>query len=241
MNPYGVNVNYTNIGGPLISLKVLYDKLPETTGCEKCEEINGDKKDWCCKSINPSMYYVEFLAVWQEVQNKWSKIKKTALIVRAVKNYLSNKRHKGCIFYDDGCTIYSQRPLQCRSYGVIDNESWEGRIRKIRDEKDVDANIIKQCDLVSFVDGRKNMTAEEEDGWFQHTVECEKRIGVSPSVLKLHDLPGGTYRTFHDHLLIELFEPSVLEMLTKLRMQNPSESDIDETAKLIQETLNGRN
>ena len=238
MNHYNVKTSDKNLTIPLISLNVLYSKMPKTTGCDQCESVNGDKKDWCCKINSPSMYYVEFLNVWKDVQNTWSKIKKSSLIMRAIKNYLSNKRDKGCIFYDNGCQTYSKRPLACHFYGVISEDSWNKRVKKIRNRDGEEVNIQNQCHLVSFENGKKSMTEDEENKWFKHTVDCESQIGVTPDLLKLHDLPGGTYRTFHDHLLIELFDPSILEMLTKVRLQNPSEEDIQQTSELIQQNLN---
>jgi len=53
----------------------------------------------------------------------------------------------------------------------------------------------------------------------------------------LHDNPGGPYRTFHDHILIEMYSPAVLEHLTKVRMTNPSKDDIEETVKMIRMVL----
>lgn len=233
MNPYNVSVDDVNIIGPLTSLKILYDKMPTTVGCDQCDLINGDNRMWCCTKNSPSMYYIEFINVWKIVQNSWSKAKKTDLIIRAVKNYLSNKRDKGCIFFDNGCQTYDRRPLACRYYGVLSEESWNNRVKKIKNRDGEEVNVQSQCTLVSLEDGRKSITDDEETRWFKHTIECEKKLGVSDNVISLHDLPGGTYRTFHDHLLIELFDPSVLEMLTKFRLTNPSEEDINATADMI--------
>ena len=86
-NPYGISTTDANIKAPLASLEVLYERMPETSGCEKCEVHNGDNAYWCCKTINPSMYYVEFLEVWSKVQ-KWGPKKRLPVILRAIKTYL---------------------------------------------------------------------------------------------------------------------------------------------------------
>lgn len=44
---------------------------------------------------------------------------------------LTEKRNFDCIFWDNGCTVYENRPLQCRSYpfwdaNVASREAWEG-------------------------------------------------------------------------------------------------------------------
>jgi len=79
MPQYNVDTGFNNLVQPLASLNVLYENMPETSGCEKCEEINGDNKQWCCQRLGPSMYYVEFLNLWQEIQDHWGKDKKKSV------------------------------------------------------------------------------------------------------------------------------------------------------------------
>ena len=240
MNPYGVDVREDNLIGPLARLKIIYDEIPATTGCEKCEEVNGkEDKHWCCTSNSPSMYYTEFLYVWQEVQ-KWGKQKRKDLILRAIRNYLSNSLHKSCIFYVDGCSCYQHRPLMCRFYGVINKDSWNRRLDVLKDRQKDKFSCRDQCSLVSICqDGYKSdsINPKDEDKWFLDIRQCEKRIGVNGVSIALHDKPGGSYRTFHDHLLIELFEPVFLEMLSKMRMSNPSPEDIDKTIIAVEGML----
>lgn len=120
MNFYGIDKSDTNLRGPVTSLKILYEDMPKTSGCDQCAAINGDKdKDWCCHVLNPSMYYVEFLKVWEHVEKNWNKEKKTRLIMRAIKNYLRSDLNKGCIFYENGCSVHQHRPLACLSADTI--------------------------------------------------------------------------------------------------------------------------
>lgn len=240
MNPYGADISDKNIIGPLARLKIIYDEMPKTTGCEECSKIYGEKnKDWCCKSISPSMHYVEFLYVWQDVQ-KWSKKKKLEVIIRCIRNYLSNRLDKGCVFYKEGCTIYNLRPTVCRHYGITCPSVFEERYNRLK-ERQGDKCVVKpQCNKVSIKDENYKsefILPEDENQWFKQVIECENRIGVSPEAISMHDLPGGSYRTFHDHILIELFEPSFLEMLTKYRFSHPSEEDIDKTIEVLKNKL----
>lgn len=235
MNPYGVDTSEFNIQGPLVSLKLLYDGMPQTKGCEQCEKINGDNAQWCCRTQSPSMYYVEFLDVWKDAQ-KWNQRQKVDLILRAIRNYLDNRVNKGCIFFDNGCLTYQTRPFCCRMYGVIPKENWDKRWEKLKKDMGKSFDAKPQCDLVSTVDG-KEVTAEEEDRWFAHIRQCEERIGTSKVAVALHDIAGGSYRTFHDHLLIEMFPPEFLEMLTRSRMLNPSKKDIDVTLEGLRQSL----
>lgn len=223
MNPYGAKFDGESIRRPLISLQVLYDGMPETTGCEKCQEVNGDDASWCCLSICPSMYYVEFIAVWQHVQNNWGKKKKIDLFVRAIENYLQIEGQKGCIFWDDGCQCYERRPFSCKMYGVIPKDSWDSRIEAIK-KREKDFEFRPQCELVSTKDGSE-ITDEQENKWFDHTKQCEEKL-VPKAYIKLHDIPGGCYRTFHDHLLLEVLEPSTMNILTGAKITKPTKDDI---------------
>ena len=133
MNPYNIDLTQSNLQGPLIALDILYDGMPQTSGCEKCAEINGDDIHWCCKTMSPSMYYAEFLKVFKQVGEQWSETEKRDLMFRAVRNYLDNGLNKGCVFYDKGCTVYSVRPFVCRMYGVISQENWDKRWETLKE------------------------------------------------------------------------------------------------------------
>jgi len=235
MNPYGIDISQSNLEGPLASLEVLYQGMPKTSGCEKCKEVNGDKHDWCCVNQSPSMYYVEFLKVFKKIGDTWTHEKKVEILLRAVRNYLDNSINKGCIFYgENGCMAYEDRPLICRLYGVIPKESWDKRWESLENEQGEDFDAIEQCNLVK---SSEEITPELEGKWFLHTRECEKRIGIPDHVINSHDNAGGSYRTFHDHLLLEILGPNVLVMLTDVRISNPSKEDIELTIEKIREVL----
>lgn len=234
---YSVDLSESNLRGPLISLGILYESMPETEGCEKCREINGDNFAWCCSSQSPSLYYIEFLKIWEIVQN-WSKPNKAELVVRVIKNYLDNSVNKGCVFFNNKCLCYEARPLICRFYGIIPSESWSERWKKLEERDGEKFEAHPQCDLVKTVSG-KPITPEDENKWFEHSRKCEQRIGVPLSVIAMHDNPGGSYRSFHDHILLEMFPPDALDMLTKAKLSNPSKDDIEKTAENIRaEILN---
>ena len=224
MNPYNIDITQSNLEGPVSALNVLYSGMPATSGCEKCKEVNGDNAIWCCSSQNPSLYYVEFLQVLKVVGETWSNSKKTDLILRAVRNYLDNSLSKGCVFYNNECTIYKDRPLQCRLYGVIPKETWDKRWETLKKRQGDKFEAKPQCTLVT---SEEKITPEMEDKWFLHTKKSEERIGIAPEIINRHDLAGGSYRTFHDHLLLEFFGEDLLSVLTKAKMTNSTEEEIN--------------
>ena len=237
MNPYSVDLSESNTLGPLVSLDVLYEGMPKTTGCSECASVNGeDNKDWCCKKQSPSMYYCEFLKVFEKFQ-KWGHKRKTQFILRAVSNYLDNGLTKGCIFYDDGCQVYTDRPLTCRVYGVVPKESWDKRWESLKERQGESFQAEPQCSLVT---SKKEVTPEMDERWFEFTQTCETRLGVSQKIVNLHDLAGGSYRTFHDHLLVELFNEDVMNHLTQVRLTNPSRDQIDLTVETIKGQLDAK-
>ena len=240
MNPYGVDISESNIQKPLISLKVLYEGMPETEGCEKCEEINGDAVQWCCKLQNPSLHYVEFLYVWKYVQKTYDKNSRLSLIVRAITNYLSNSSKKGCIFFvnDEGCTIHKHRPFSCRMYGVVPEENWTKRWDALNAEMGDQFDAIPQCPHVKTKSGEP-VTSQQEDKWYEYIKKCERDLGVSEAHIKLHDRFGGPYRTFHDHILIELFDDVFLNKLSSIRMANPSTDEIDKFVFALKKAMEG--
>jgi len=217
---------------PMVALDILYEEMPETTGCENCEQHNpGDEKHYCCKLNTPSMYYVEFLKIWKSIQNSWSKKKKIELILRAMKNSMEEKLFKLCCFYDDGCTVYKERAFVCRLYSIMDDDSWDSKVKIFKESYGEEQEIRPQCNLVTAEGGKPSF--EQENKWFEFINKQELRIGVPKEVVNNHDGPIGSYRAAHDHLLMELFDMDFLTQLSQIRQSNPSEENIDKLIEIL--------
>lgn len=234
MNPYNIDQSKVKVAGPLASLKVLYEGMPQTSGCEQCKSINGDNFNWCCLTQYPSLYYAEFLYLWQEIQEKWTKEHKKQLLLRAIRCYLDNSVTKGCVCYDEGCQVYNNRPFACRIYGVIPQKNWEERWKQLKKRQGKQFQAKPQCNLVK---SETPITSEMEDKWFVHSRQCEERIGIAPNIIKQHDLAGGSYRAMHDHILLEMLGEDHLVTLSDVRMTNPSKDDIDLTIRMIENVI----
>ncbi len=238
MNPYNIDLTQSNLEGPIVALNVLYNGMPATSGCEKCAEVNGDNVKWCCSSQSPSMYYVEFLQVLKRVGDTWSEEEKTDVILRAVRNYLDNSLSKGCVFFcDNECAVYKVRPLACRLYGVISKENWDKRWETLKERQGESFEAKPQCSLVT---ADQEITPSLEGKWFLHTRKSEERIGIPSEVINRHDLGGGSYRTFHDHLLLEFFGEELLSVLTEARMTNSTEEEINLLIEELRKQLDER-
>lgn len=231
---YGMCGSKEDISKSIIKLNVIYDSMPKTSGCESCQSVNGDNAMWCCQLNNPSMYYIEFINVWKEVQTSWDKGLKIELILRAVKNYLSNSLNKPCIFFQNGCKIYSYRPSQCRLYGIIPNDSWQKRIDSIVEKFGTCHHVRSQCDLVTTQD---HMNSDVENDIFNKIRAYEYETGVSASSIMKHDDYEGSYRTFHDHLLLEILPESALEMMSKYRKDDITDVGIASVVSMLRHML----
>lgn len=238
MGAFGIDSGDDNIRKPMRRLRLVYDGFPETTGCEKCREVNGDNEKWCCKEQSPSMFYSEFLYAWQHVRATWSKDRRVDLILLALQNYLRSTVTKGCIFFQGGeCQVYDRRPMACRMYGVIPKESWDHHWEALKKRLGENFTFKPQCGMVLLVDKMQTIDQQRETDIFLRVREIEKELGVPKIHVESHDEAMGSYRNFHDHLLLEIFDEATLERLTMARLSNPSEEDILAVSAILREKI----
>ena len=213
-------------------LSVLYRQIPETEGCMKW--LNKTKEEggcgaWCCKIQNPQVLSVEFFNSWKHVLENWEGDKIADLIEAAMRNYLTSRVTKGCIFHDkeDGtCMQHQQRPYNCRIYGITPEEEFKPRYERLKVLYQDDLNVIirDQCDKVSTVD-KVEVTTKMSDKWWVEACEIEESIGVKKE--DIHDREGGTYLTFHDHLLLHVVPNNLMAQLTHMKLHgNDFEKDL---------------
>jgi Fe-S-cluster containining protein len=201
------------------NLNATYETMPETKGCMENINKEGGCEAWCCQSQNPQVLYVEFYNAWQKVMTTWPNEKIVGLVRGALRNYLSNESNKGCIFWDKEtklCGHHETRPYNCRIYGVIPEEEFKPRYERL---KVLNPNVKDQCNLVSAIGNQP--TKKDTDAWWESIRKLEQDIGI-PSHL-ITDEPGGSYRTYHDHILIQLFSDKVLNELTLIRLNQPAD------------------
>lgn len=203
-------------------LEKLYARIPETFGC--LEYIKKDRKDGgcggvCCSIQCPQLLYCEFLRTLNEILDKWSAEKLLDIIEKAIKTYLYNLPTKGCILWNKDtklCKCHNSRPLACFMYSIESDEEFVPKMeRLIESYKDEPLAIfMKQCRKCKTKDG-KLISKEEHDILWKELVEIEKSIGIEEN--KINDDVDGTYRTFHDHLLIFLLPNYMFKNLSEVR------------------------
>lgn len=200
----------------------VYDKIPETTGCMKYIEMpkeEGGCGGKCCLHQNPSVLYIEFMNTWKYVMNNFSMNEITDLIERALRNYLSDAPTKGCVFFDKEkriCTQHKTRPYNCRLYSQIPEEEFKPRYEalKVLQQKDMRTVVMPQCDLTE-TEGDKP-TKEQSDAWWEELNQIEHECGIPKD--DITDDQNGTYRTYHDHIILHIFPNWAIEDLTKMKL-----------------------
>lgn len=198
-------------------LRKLYSSIPDTKGC--MENI-GKCKGWCCSFQNPQVLYVEFSHVWNHILQCWHIDEIADLLEKAIRLYVSDIPTKGCIFWNcetKMCRIHDLRPFNCYIYGITPQEEFTPRYERLKQEYKDDpcATVRDQCNLVSAKNGEE-VTTEDTDRWWKDLVELESSIGVDRS--DINDGMEGSYRTYHDHMLIRLMPEDIFEKLQSIRL-----------------------
>ena len=212
---YNVKNDIKKIAKSRKNLKWIYDQMPETFGClDNISKETGGCESWCCAEQFPSVWYVEFLYSWNYVVHNWNDQKILSLIEKSLRNYLFPKPERSCVFWDKDskmCSQHNYRGYNCRIYGIEPEEDFNKRLVKL---KVIYPNIKNQCNLVSTTNGEK---VEEKDikFWWDHLKNTEASIGVLYK--DMHDGHGGSYRSYHDHILLHLFDDATMEFLSNTR------------------------
>jgi len=209
-------------------LNALYNSLPDTKGC--MENIDKPQSEggcggWCCQIQNPHVLYVEFLNSWHYILKNWEWHKVANLIEASLRNYLSKRATKGCVFFDMEkklCSQHKTRPLACRVYGIEPEEEFKPKFERLKVlyQNEPTADIRDQCGLVSTVDGTK-VTRKMTQDWWNKLVEIEKEMGVKKA--HINDKTGGTYHTYHDHVLLHVMPDVVMKQVQILRLHGKDE------------------
>jgi Fe-S-cluster containining protein len=201
----------------------------------------------------PQMNYSEFVQLATDLWNDSSNDKKTDIICKSIEYFFRNEYEKWgmdslikpCQFVDPvgRCTVYKNRPLSCRAYGLWPQEEYEKRVDKFEEAykehgltRD-DLPLAKQCKMIRRADGSTELTMKELDGLFAKLDSLDKSIGEFSS---LQIKSKENYRTFHDWLLLKVFGEDWLTMLTTFMMSASKEQMEDQVVQLrlvIEETL----
>ncbi len=173
-----------------------------------------------CKFNNPSVLNIEFANTWNYISKNWELQEIVNVFEAALLNYVSPNLSKTCIFFDKEnklCRQHDTRGQSCRTYGITPEKEYKDKqLRlKILYQDRIDGVFKDQCNLVKTADG--SVVTEKDTGkWWNDLVKLEASTGVGKD--KINDGAEGTYRTYHDHMLIHLLSEKTLQELTVIRM-----------------------
>jgi Fe-S-cluster containining protein len=222
-------------------IQTVYNSVDlETVGCEiaicKCT---------CCKVAMPAMNYSEFVQMATDLWQNSDAEKKTNVICKSIEYFFKNEYEKWgmeslvkpCQFVDEKgrCSVYENRPLSCRIYGLWPDKVYEDRVDKFEKAYSEfgltreDIPLSKQCKMIRRKDGTTELSMDELDGLFGDLDKIDKSIGDFSS-LQIKNKEN--YRTFHDWLLLKVFGEDWLSMLTTFMMSASKEQMEDQVEQL---------
>ncbi len=137
----------------------------------------------------------------------------------------------------EDCRLITFSTLACRMYGVIPQESWDRRWENLKSILGNEFDFRQQCNLVKTLHDSEKIDLEIENDFFSRVRNVEKVIGVSEFVINAHDSEIGSYRNFHDHLLLEIFDMNTLEILTATKLTKPNDEEIELSTSIIREKI----
>lgn len=205
-------------------LKRLYESIPETEGCLANINKDGGCGAWCCEHQTPNVMYAEFLNTMNAIEHTWKEDDIISLVVRCVEAYFNNNPTKGCVFWDrqsKQCLQHQTRPFNCRVYGQTPDEEFKPRFEKLKVlyAENPNAVIREQCNLVKSIG--KTPTTEDTAAWFHDLKMTEMEGGIHPDQINANQ--GGSYLTYHDHILIRLCTTKLIEDMTVLKISGNKE------------------
>ena len=217
-------------------LKLIYEAIPETSGCMENISKDGGCGAWCCEEQSPSVMYTEFLNTMNAIEHTWKENNIIALVERCVIAYFNNNPTKGCVFWNaenNQCLQHSSRPFNCRVYGQTPDEEFKPRYDRLRVlyAHVPNATIREQCNLVKTVG--KTPTVDDTAAWFNDLRMSEMDSGIRRE--DIHGNQGGSYLTYHDHILLRLCTKTLMEEMTELKLGG----DKDKQERFIRRLIAG--
>jgi len=211
---YNATTNPVRLENSRKLLDYIYSQIPNTKGCMENIAKEGGCGAWCCQLQNPQVLYSEFLLTWHHIQDSWTDNDIASLIEACLNNYFKDTYVKGCVFWDQEtklCSQHETRPFNCRTYGIIPEEEWKPRYERL---KVIYPDTKPQCGLVSTEDDSK-VTKKEMDYWWKQMRGAERALGIKDELI--NDEPQGSYRTYHDHVLLHILGEDGLITLSDVR------------------------
>ena len=213
-------------------------------------ETNCAHSCTCCRVAMPQMNYSEFVQiatkVWQEKKN----VEILDIICKSLEYFFrydyakwgKDALVKPCMLLNEEglCTVYEDRPLSCRMYGLWPEDMYNERVDKFaaaykqkygleREE----LPLATQCPLVKRQDEDSSLDREVIEGLYKQLDDLDKTTGnFSNAQIRQRE----NYRTFHDWLLLKILGEEWLSQLTTFILAANRET-MDDQIKALKEVI----
>lgn len=182
----------------------------------------------CCKVAMPQINYSEFVQIATIIWKERSHEEILDIICNSLEYFFRYEYDKWgmdalvkpCMFLkEDGmCSVYEDRPLSCRLYGLWPDDVYEERVQKFVKAyetkyglKREDIPLSTQCPLVERIDSTTPLTKDVIEGLYGQLDKLDSKIGdFSAAQIRQKE----NYRTFHDWLLLKILDEDWLSQLT---------------------------
>jgi len=212
-------------------------------------ESTCKQQNICCKVAMPQINYSEFLQILSTIYET-KNIEEILDIVCTSVEYFFRYEYakwgmetmvKPCMLLskEGRCTVYKDRPLSCRMYGLWPDDIYNRRVDKF-EKAYAKYNIQRgelplstQCNCVKRVDESVPLTEELIEKLYQQLNDLDKKIGTF-SELQIKQREN--YRTFHDWLLLSVYGEDGLSNLTTFILKANKEI-MEDQIKVFKEVL----
>ena len=190
------------------------------------------------------MKYSEAVNILTKIWTEWPREDKKEFLKTCLRYFFSRSLVKPCpLLKGNDCTVYEDRPLNCRIYGLWPTEMWDRRVAAIAAKLDLPKEQIplnQQCQFVK----RKNgipLTEEMIEGLFTSLNELDAIMLAESDPTRYEEWQGRidkgwSYRSIHDWALLRFFGEEWLMNLTSIAMAANAET-IEALTKTIEKTI----
>lgn len=219
---FGIEINTEDekIQEMLGQLKELYGELPNA----KCLQCPGQCSVTaeCCKVFSPPMNLIEFVHIMTDI-GELTQEEKSQLAMKCVDSFVNPDYFKSCTLLNGvNCSVYKERPLACRLFGVYVEAEYEERVRKVSAKIPayVDIPFKKQCRNLEYPDGKREIFRGHSDRIFKQIHDLDMKFFDSLSEKDAKDLvmSSCTYMPFEAHYLSVVIGPDALDLLAEMKI-----------------------
>lgn len=216
----------------------LRDKLQDVYKMHGGLETTCARQCGCCRVACPMMSYSEAMVIMVRVWSEWDKAEILELLLTCVDHFFSRSLVKPCPLLDgDGCSVYEDRPLMCRLYGLWPKEAYDRRVEVKAAELGLPKEQIPlnvQCMFVKRV-VNEPLTEEQIQSMEAAIDAIDKMVLVKAEKMSETDASvrirkDWNYRRIEDWILFKVFGEEFLSIMTQKLL-----SSSDEEIRLLKE------